>query len=112
MNKPTIVCLCGSTRFQDAFLAAAKRETLAGKIVLSVGCFDALYLKKINMADEILVLNVGGYIGESTAHEIFYALGHGKPVRLLEPSVLEESKRRLNKMLTVAMGHEIRNRKS
>jgi len=104
---PTIVCLCGSTRFGEAFRAANLAETLAGKIVLSIGCdmrsdtelfadkgpqeleqikadLDTLHLRKIDMADEVLVLNVGGYIGESTRRELQYALERGKQVLYLE----------------------------
>jgi hypothetical protein len=107
-GKPTIVCLCGSTRFMQAFQDANLRETLAGKIVLSIGCntksdqdlalgpidkttLDLLHLFKIDLADEILVLNVGGYVGESTRREIDYALMVGKRVRWLEPLVEEVS---------------------
>jgi hypothetical protein len=103
---PKIVCLCGSTRFKDAFLDAAREETLAGSIVLSVGFFshadvgghkeellgqgparalDELHLRKIDLADEILVINVGGYVGSSTANEIRYAKSQGKSVRYREP---------------------------
>lgn len=98
---PLIVCLCGSTRFSDAFREANLRETLAGRIVLSIGCdfksdqgldlteadkarLDELHLRKIDLADEILVLNVGGYIGESTRREIDYAMRIGRRVRYLE----------------------------
>ncbi len=97
-----VVTLCGSTRFRDAFLAAQKRLTLEGCIVLSVGLFghagdeevwaegtkemlDDMHKRKIDMADEIFVINVGGYIGESTRSEIDYALAAGKAVRYLEP---------------------------
>jgi hypothetical protein len=107
-SRPPIVVLCGSTRFGDAYRAANLRETLAGKIVLSIGCdtrsdadlaaagelgqdmeatkamLDELHLRKIDRADEVLVLNVSGYIGESTRREIDYAIEHGKPVRYLE----------------------------
>ena len=104
-TKPTIVCLCGSTRFMDAFQSANLTETIAGKIVLSIGCntksdsdlialgelteeakaaLDELHKRKIDLADEVLVLNVDGYIGESTRSEIDYAVKHGKPVRYLE----------------------------
>lgn len=70
--KPRVVCLCGSTRFKDAYVEASKREALAGRIVLSVGCFshadggvteeqklalDQLHMRKIDRADEILVLD-------------------------------------------------------
>jgi hypothetical protein len=106
-DRPKIVCLCGSARFLEKFLAANVRESLAGNIVLTLGCFihsvseaygaettltaeqklalDELHLRKIDLADEILVLNVGGYIGATTHAEIFYAEAYGKPVRYLEP---------------------------
>ena len=78
------------------------RETLAGKIVLSIGCdfksddalgltvddkkrLDVLHLRKIDIADEVLILNVNGYIGESTKKELEYAKGLFKRVRYLEP---------------------------
>jgi hypothetical protein len=103
LPEPVIVCLCGSTRFSEAFREANLRETLAGKIVLSIGCdtksdhdlalagvgidkdtLDLLHFFKIDLAHEILVLNVGGYIGVSTRREIEYALRKGKHVRYLE----------------------------
>jgi len=100
--RPRIVCLCGSTRFDGAFRKANLDETLAGRIVLTVGCdthsdqtlglaaevkerLDELHLRKIDLADEVLILNVGGYIGESTGRELAYARQLGKPVRFLEP---------------------------
>jgi len=103
---PRIVCLCGSTRFWKAFQEVSLRETMAGRIVLSVGCdtasdedhgitrdqkerLDELHLRKIDLADEVLVLNVGGYIGDSTGNELAYALAGKKPVRTLEPMDLE-----------------------
>ncbi len=93
-----VVCLCGSTRFREEFLRVNREETLAGRIVLSVGCFrgvgfvtseqkvrlDHLHLRKIEMADDIFVINVGGYVGESTRNEIRHALKKGKPIRWLE----------------------------
>ena len=104
-DRPRIVCLCGSTRFGEAFREANLRETLAGKIVLSIGCewhsdqalgltyadkerLDALHLRKIDLADEILVLNVGGYVGSSTANEMAYASLQGKDIRFLEQTGL------------------------
>lgn len=105
-DRSTIVCLCGSTRFYPAFQEANYRETMAGKIVLSVGFYphaqaemhgeekgctpeqkvklDELHLKKIDLADEVLILNVGGYIGESTRRELAHAISKGKIVRFLE----------------------------
>ncbi|SRR5260221_598395 len=102
-TRPPIVCLCGSTRFSQAFREANLRETLAGKIVLTIGCdfksddalglthddkvrMDLLHLHKIRLADEILVLNVGGYIGESTRNEIYHAELAKKRIRYLEPT--------------------------
>lgn len=104
-ERPKIVCLCGSTRFFQTFQEASLTETLAGKIVLSIGCnlrddnqiwddpvereaikvrLDELHKRKIDLADEVLVLNVGGYIGKSTQSEIDYAANLGKPIRYLE----------------------------
>lgn len=97
-----IVTLCGSTRFKEQFLEAQKRLTLEGSIVISVGLFghsgdddvwkpgvkemlDDMHLRKIDLADEIFVINVGGCIGESTKREIAYAEKTGKTVNYLEP---------------------------
>jgi len=104
--RPIVVTLCGSTRFYDQWQEAIYQETMAGRIVLSVGFYphavefahaqhvgctpeqkvklDALHMKKIDMSDEILVLNVGGYIGESTRNEIAHAEATGKRIRYLE----------------------------
>lgn len=103
-----VITLCGSTRFKDQFMEAQKRLTLEGNIVISVGLFghsgdnevwedmdegtltktkemlDDMHKRKIDMADEIFVINVGGYIGDSTRSEIDYALKHGKIIRYLE----------------------------
>lgn len=107
-----VITLCGSTRFKDAFMETQKRLTLEGNIVISVGLFghsgdnevwenmdegtltatkamlDDMHLRKIDMADEIYVINVGGYIGSSTRAEIAYAKASGKTISYLEP--LEE----------------------
>ena len=99
-NYP-VITLCGSTRFKDQFLEAQKRLTLAGNIVISVGLFghsgddevwtegtkemlDDMHKRKIDMADGIYVINVGGYIGQSTRSEIEYAHSQGKRVEFLE----------------------------
>mgnify|MGYP003310180827 CR=1 FL=1 len=101
VGKYKVVTLCGSTRFKDEYLAVQKRLTLEGNIVISVGLFghsgddevwtegtkamlDDMHKRKIDMADEIFVINVGGYIGESTRSEIDYALANGKAVKYLE----------------------------
>jgi hypothetical protein len=109
MTQPRVVCLCGSGRFREAFERAEFKETLEGRIVLTIGCnthdvarsqelqqhkpmLDELHLRKIDLADEILVLNVGGYVGESTAREVAYARKTGKFVRWLEPPPSEAAR--------------------
>lgn len=109
--SPTIVCLCGSTRFVNAWKQAHRDESLAGRIVLSVGvmihagdepirddgpikrALDQLHLRKIDLANEVLILNVGGYIGSSTANELAYARSKGKTIRFWEPETYCETAR-------------------
>ena len=107
-NKYKVVTLCGSTRFKDDFMRVQKELTLKGNIVISVGLFghsgdnevwesmdegtktktkemlDDMHKRKIDMADEIYVINVNGYIGESTKSEIEYAIKNNKKVNYLE----------------------------
>ena len=112
MNRPTVVCLCGSTRFYDEFQRAYYEETMKGNIVLSVGFYmhsseqahgetigitpeqkimlDELHMKKIDMADEVLILNKDRYIGESTRRELEHAIRSGKGIRFLEPNEAKE----------------------
>lgn len=105
LRRPKIICLCGSTRFIEQFAITTWEMERAGFIVF--GCTllpksyckveshfgeatgtkeqcDELHKRKIDLADEILVLNIGGYIGESTRSEIEYATAKGKTVRYLE----------------------------
>jgi hypothetical protein len=101
IGKYKIITLCGSTRFKDEFLEAQKRLTLEGNIVISVGLFghsgdeevwtsqtkvmlDDMHKRKIDLADEIFVINKGGYIGSSTRSEIDYARATNKKVVYLE----------------------------
>ena len=108
VGKYKVITLCGNTLFKDAFMETQKRLTLDGNIVISVGLFghsedsevwenmdegtltatkamlDDMHKRKIDMADEIFVINVGGYIGESTRSEIEYAKAQGKQVNYLE----------------------------
>ena len=101
VGKYKVVTLCGSTRFKDAFMETQKRLTLEGNIVISVGLFghsgddevwkegtkemlDDMHKRKIDLADAIYVINVGGYIGASTRSEIEYAMATGKEVLYLE----------------------------
>lgn len=107
-DKYPVITLCGSTRFKDEFYETQKRLTLEGNTVISVGLFghsgdsevwdgmdegtisktkemlDDMHKRKIDMADGIYVINVGGYIGDSTRSEIEYAEALGKSVDYLE----------------------------
>ncbi len=107
-NIYKVVTLCGSTKFKDEFIKAQRELTLQGNIVISISLFgnsgdsevwenmddgtstktkkmlDEMHRRKIDMSDEIFVINVGGYIGESTKNEIEYAKRKGKIVRYLE----------------------------
>lgn len=99
VEKYKVITLCGSTKFKDQFMEVQKKLTLEGNIVISVGCFghagdifsdeqklmlDDMHKRKIDMDDEIFVINVGGYIGESTKSEIEYAKKHNKKVNYLD----------------------------
>ena len=106
-ERPKIVCICGSSRFYQQYQEAEYRETMEGRIYLSIGFYphatkechgegvgatsdekialDELHKRKIDLADEVFVVNVGGYIGDSTKSEVTYARHHGKPIRWLEP---------------------------
>jgi hypothetical protein len=112
-KRPTVVCLCGSSKYPEHHMKAMMEETLAGKIVIPMGLYghadfppgarkatgdaddtgqvkqmlDKLHFARIDLADEILVVNVNGYVGNSTAREIEYAKNKGIKVRyLFEPS--------------------------
>jgi len=109
MDKPKIITLCGSTRFIEYFSVMAWELEKQGAIVLGLhylppsyfagsdiveshlaehervaAHFDELHLRKIDLSDSIYVLNVDGYIGESTQREIDYAQKHGKDISYLE----------------------------
>jgi hypothetical protein len=108
--RPTVTVLCGSTRFYEVFREQNLRLTLAGHIVLSIGCdtksdtdliaagamevtdglkdrLDELHKRKIDLADDVLVVSdASGYFGESTRSEIEYARFLGKPIRFLVPT--------------------------
>lgn len=113
-SRPPIVALCGSTRYWDALAEANLYETAAGRIVLAPGCnmkqphplwedparadrlkqqLDNLHRRKIDLADEVLIVNPGGYIGDSTRSEIDYARSLGKPIRYTHPVPADEDNR-------------------
>lgn len=95
-----IICLCGSNRFEEAFKKANKEESAKGHIVVTIANLnssgylnvqitdkkeaDQLQLDKVELADEILVLNVGGHIGSFTKKSIQHAIKHNKIIRYLE----------------------------
>ena len=104
--KPKIIVLCGSSKFTDIMAVCSwliERDENAitmglhllprwyfGKDVISdhlaehegvAGQFDKLHLAKIDLADEIFVVNYEDYIGESTAREVGYAMDHKKVIR-------------------------------
>ena len=97
-DRPEIVCICGSIRFADEMRAANRDLTLAGVIVVAPGeagevitpeqkaALDALHLRKIDLADRVLVVNPGGYVGESTSREIAHARATGKPITFTDPA--------------------------
>lgn len=106
LDIPTVVVICGSTRFMQEMVEADVQETAAGKIVVKPGCnmkqphalwadpagaealkarLDGLHRAKIRLADEVLV--VGSYIGDSTRAEIAYARELGKSIRFTHTQV-------------------------
>ena len=101
VGKYKVITLCGSTKFKEDFYREQKRLTLEGNIVISVGLFghsgdnevwkegtkemlDDMHKRKIDMADEIFVINKNGYIGSSTKSEIEYAISMNKKVNYME----------------------------
>lgn len=99
-----VITLCGSTTFEAEFVAVNRRLTMDGCVVISLGMFSlpalpdehwtadnsdlqerlrAVHFQKIRIADEVYVVDPGGYLGESTRREIAYAESLGKPVRYL-----------------------------
>lgn len=115
---PKVVCLCGSTRFYEAFQLANYKFTMGGSIVLTVGFYphaahigvtpeqkeklDDLHFRKIDMADNVHFLNIDGYIGASTARELAYSVFAGKTITYEDPALGEEFEKR-NALLLGAM---------
>ncbi|MET7458306.1 hypothetical protein ABZT03_42060 [Streptomyces sp. NPDC005574] len=107
VSRPAIVVLCGSTAYWEQLAEAVLYETAAGRIVLAPGCnmkqphplweypaqaarlkqqLDDLHRHKIDLADEVLIVNPDGYIGDSTRAEIHYARSLDKPIRYTHPA--------------------------
>ncbi|WP_210504046.1 hypothetical protein [Nocardioides xinjiangensis] len=96
-DRPDVVCICGSAKFSTEMRAVNREPTLAGVIVVAPSeadepptpeqklVLDDLHLRKIDLADRVLVVNPGGYVGESTRREIAYARAAGKPVTFTHP---------------------------
>lgn len=103
VGKYNVIYICGSSKFKDDFIEQSKLLTLQGNIILSVNVFghsgdniNTLWTdtiedmlidmgkRKVDMADEVFVINKNGYIGETTKLEIDYALSKGLPIRYLE----------------------------
>ena len=96
IDRPEVVCLCGSARFMAQMHDLARELGLAGVVVLAPvdaedaptpeqkATLDALHRQKIDLADRVLVVNPGGYVGESTAAEIAYARDRGKAVHFTD----------------------------
>lgn len=126
-GKFRVVTLCGSTRFKDDFIREQKRLTLEGNIVISVGLFghsgdnevwenmeedtitktkemlDDMHKSKIDMADEIFVVDKNGYIGTSTKSEIEYAFCSGKKIRFMEPLICQSCSMPINSVNDLAI---------
>lgn len=98
-DRPRVVCLCGSLRFEGLFRAERRRLTAEGVIVLGPEAVDGeptldglsalaeLHLRRIDLADEVRVVSEGGYLGTATRHEIEYARSRGKALSSIEPGL-------------------------
>lgn len=117
--KPKVICICGSTKFADLHAIMRWNLEKTGKCICLMinylpewyakeefgenkhdhfgeecglkDVLDELHFRKIDLADEIFVINHQGYIGESTRNEINYALSLNKPVKYLEENNLSQS---------------------
>ena len=99
-KKYKVITLCGSIKFKEEFLKMQEKLTLSENIVLTPNFFqnikkeeineqtkkmlDGMHRQKIDMSDAIFVINVNGYIGESTKNEIEYAKSKNKEILYLE----------------------------
>lgn len=95
-----VITLCGSTKFKKQFEQANRFLTLQGNIVISLAFFEQsegieitkeqselfgeIHFRKIDMSDEIFIIDVDGYIGSSTKKEIEYAIKNGKKIKTFQ----------------------------
>ena len=94
-----VVTLCGSMRFQNEMMEIAEKLAREGECVLTpvymvmkdceisekeVKRLKLEQFKRIELANEIFVVNVDEYVGESTMAEIEFAERNGKRVRWME----------------------------
>ena len=97
IGKYKVITLCGSMKFKDDFLREQKRLTLEGNIVLAPNMFelenitsniksmlDEMHKRKIDLADEVFVINKNSYVCSSTKSEIEYAQNLGKKINFME----------------------------
>ena len=112
MKKPKVICICGSTRFADLHaIIKWEFEKTGNYICLMINYLpewyakekfgegihdhfgeiiglkkelDELHFRKIDLSDEVFIVNKDGYIGESTRNEINYANKHNKTITYLE----------------------------
>mgnify|MGYP001126518974 CR=1 FL=1 len=98
-NRPRVVCLCGSLRFQSLFESERRRLTALGMIVLAPEAVSGelpparrealgeLHLRRIDLSDEVRVVSEGGYLGSATQREIAYARERGKDVSSVDSTL-------------------------
>lgn len=100
-KRPIVVCLSGNQRSRLDYEAACTRETLAGRVVLTHGWYgaskdeapdaklkaelDELQKRRIDMADQVLVIAPRGLINMDSAGDITYAKNAGKTVVFFDP---------------------------
>lgn len=98
VERPRVVCLCGSLRFEHLFQSERRRLTSLGVIVLGPeaiseeltpsrrAALGELHLRRIDLANELRVVSEGGYVGSATRREIKYARERGKAISSVEPT--------------------------
>jgi hypothetical protein len=114
-GEAKVITLCGSTKFEADFAEVNQRLTMEGCVVISLGMFrlpdlpdydwtadssdlrgrlGGLHFQKIRMADEVYIVDPGGYVDEPTRREIAYAESLGKAGSVSESRALDSNGRR------------------